>query len=200
SLLGGTDPGASDALVFRDAFGFGHIDARRYQPVGPDGILAIRVLAAGSLDRRALPPQYQHALGGPGSLPGYRALGIDCGARTAVVATDEVPRAFPRYGCDRVALAQAEYRGEFDIRFGDDEDKRHMNRWEVDLVPEWVLFFDAGRGWSHADELGAGGVATRTFFDAGAGFLLGDLGVMAAVPLTGPDRSLRFFVRLGPRF
>jgi hypothetical protein len=45
-----------------------------------------------------------------------------------------------------------------------------------------------------------GATDTETLYDVGAGIVLGDFGVYGAVPLTGDDRSLRFFVRLGARF
>ena len=47
---------------------------------------------------------------------------------------------------------------------------------------------------------GLGGTDTGILSDAGAGITLGDLGVFAAIPLRGEDRSVRFFVRLGARF
>jgi hypothetical protein len=37
-------------------------------------------------------------------------------------------------------------------------------------------------------------------YDAGAGVMLGGFGFYAAVPLTGDDRSVNFFIRLGARF
>jgi len=197
------EPPIGSGLAFGEALTFGLVDARRYQTIGRDGVLAIRVLAAGSVDAAALPPQYQHALGGAGSLPGYGSLSVDCGARSFAVTTGvDQRRAFARYGCDRVALAQLEYRGAFDVRFGGESGARRRDRdWKhFDTDPEWIVFFDAGRGWSYATVAGSDDFSTRTLYDAGAGITLGDLGVFAAVPLTGDDRSLRFFVRMGPRF
>ena len=64
----------------------------------------------------------------------------------------------------------------------------------------WIVFFDAARGWAHAGSESRGATDTRALYDVGAGILLGDLGIYGAVPLTGSDRGMKFFVRLGPRF
>jgi hypothetical protein len=181
-------------------FTTGLIDLRRYQPIGYDGVLGLRVVAAGNIKEAPLPPQFQNTLGGAGSLPGYPAFRVDCGARAiAAVPTDlgNGQPFFASYGCDRIALAQVEYRGGFGIHFDDDDDL-HWNGWNVDMSPDWIVFFDAGRAWSYS---GAGGPGVgRTLKDAGVGIVLGGIGVFGAVPLTGEDRPLRLFVRLGPRF
>jgi hypothetical protein len=110
---------------------------------------------------------------------------------------------FPYYGCDRTALFSAEYRGGFDFHWGGfdvwDEENDDWD-WDIDASPNWIVFFDAARGWAHADSELRGARDTETLYDVGAGILLGDVGIYTAVPLTGEDRGLRFFVRLGPRF
>lgn len=193
---GAAQPPAS----FAADFDVGLLDVRRYQSFA-DGVFAVRAFAAGNLNSNPLPPQYQFSLGGIGSLPGYAPFHADCGARSRVLAVDasaDVSRlVFGGYGCDRVALVQAEYRGGFGLRIGEDDSgrKRHEH-FDFDFDPDWVLFFDAGRGWSY----GESAVTTGNLFDAGAGLLLGDIGVYAAVPLTGEEREMRIFLRLGPRF
>jgi hypothetical protein len=62
------------------------------------------------------------------------------------------------------------------------------------------VFFDAARGWVHKESELRGAADTPNLYDVGAGILLGDIGIYAAVPLTGTDRAANFFVRLGPRF
>src|SRR5690606_22508136 len=75
-------PGASDAPTPArpvDAdFTTGTLDARRYARLGPDSDLAFRLFLGGSLDGKPLPPQFQHALGGEGTLPAYPLLSVDC--------------------------------------------------------------------------------------------------------------------------
>lgn len=192
-------------------FTAGLFDFRRHTRVSPDSDLGIRVLYAGALDGDPLPSQFQQALGGEGSLPGYRLFSIDCGARDRRI---EIPRhgldedddpaqpAFPRFGCDRALLFQAEFRGSFAFDLdpapqGEDEWTADWDWYPlVDLTPSWAVFIDAGRGWSEA----AGVPDTDTFADLGLGLVLGDLGLYWAYPLTGEDRGLNFFVRLSRRF
>lgn len=190
------------------------VDVRRYNRVAPDALLGLRLLAGGSPTGDALPPQLQHALGGVGTLPGFDRFAIDCGARDLRVApagraVDEpAGAAFPYYGCDRFALFQVEYIGRFDLDFdfGADDWDDDPNEWDddpewwdwhVDFDPAWAVFFDAARGWGAfaADEVDTGAV-----YDVGAGLLLGDAGVYAALPLNGPDDGLRILIRLGRRF
>jgi hypothetical protein len=189
-------------------FTSGFFDLRRYARVGPDADLTFRAVVGGSLDGDPLPAQFQHALGGEGSLPGYRVLTQDCGARSRSFVvergTEDDPGeepVFVRYGCDRMALFQVEYRGH--LSFSLDLDPSDEDAWEdwdwypaVDLNPSWSVFFDAGRSWSRTPEA----VDGETVADVGAGFSLGDLGLYWAYPLTGDDRSVNFFIRLQRRF
>jgi hypothetical protein len=184
------------------------VDVRRYARVGPDSDLTFRGVLGGSVDGDPLPVQFQHAMGGEGSLPGFRLLSQDCGARAQVFrverGTDDDPGpepVFASYGCDRIALFQLEYRNHFsiDIGFGPD-DEEEWEDWDwyprVDLSPSWTVFFDAGRGWSLSPE----GRDDETVADLGAGLLVGDLGLYWAFPLTGDDKRVNFFVRLQRRF
>jgi len=186
----------------------GFADVRRYNRLGPGSRLNLRLLAAGSLGRGALPPQRQHALGGEGSLPGYSLFQLDCGARAEQVfradavtptAVGQVPAVFhTAYGCDRIAMVQAEYRGRLSVRlgweggpWGDGDGGGWDLAWLAD--PEWVVFFDAGQGWARerrSEDLAA---------NIGAGILFSRVGAYAAAPLSG-EGGLHLFVRLGPRF
>ncbi|HEX2191371.1 MAG TPA: hypothetical protein VHG51_20840, partial [Longimicrobiaceae bacterium] len=149
-----------------------------------------------------------HALGGEGSLPGYSLLELDCGARSQRVVRPGAaglpaggPVFFAGYGCDRFALVQGEYRGNLSFRFNwsgrgwwddDEEAERYRESWDTEL--DWVLFADAGHGWSTRRALGE-----DTGVDAGFGLLFDRLGVYAAVPLRGGS-GVNLFVRLGSRF
>jgi hypothetical protein len=181
------------------------VDVRRYNPVGDRSGLNMRAVAGGSVTGGALPPQYQHALGGPGTLPGYPLFHADCGARSLLGRHGEETY-FSGYGCDRFALGQVEYRGGLTLGFraGDGfregfRDWRHG--FDVEARPAWALFANAGRGWAHDRGTDPASVDTGVLVDAGVGVLLGQLGVYAAVPLAGDvDRSPRFFLRWGQRF
>jgi hypothetical protein len=184
---------------FDSDFTIGLLDLRGYAPFGRHAALAMRVVGGGSLDAgSALAPQFQHALGGAGTLPGYPLMSVDCGARsTSILVPGDAALPTPfftRYGCDRFALVQAEYRGGMDFHFGDwDRRGRDFN-----AGVDWTLFFDAARGWVIGSEPGRSD--TQTLYDAGAGIILGGFGIYGAVPLEGDERGVRFFVRLGPRF
>jgi hypothetical protein len=174
------------------------LDLRRYARLSPSSRLAMRVLATGSLDGRALPAQRQHALGGEGSLPGYAPFHFDCGAR-ALAREYDGGSFFPYYGCDRLALFQLEFQNEFPLIRGWG---RKLGR-DIDLGERagWVVFFDAGRAWiERKAREGRWGGQNDFAADAGLGVRIGHLGLYWAVPLSGHDRNINFFVRLGPRF
>jgi hypothetical protein len=199
------NPDALELTAFDEPFGIAVLDVRRYQRVGWDATLGLRVVGGGALEERGLPPQFQRALGGPGSLPGYDSFDIDCGARQALMIRgngDLGQDFFGSYGCDRFALFQAEYRGGFDFEFGghdDDDIDWGFGGWGLGS-PSWILFFDAARGWAyHADGTGLR-TDTGGLYDAGAGIILGDFGIYGAVPISERSRGVNFFVRLGPRF
>ncbi len=195
----------TEAATFDKGFSAGLLDVRRYDHAGSNGVLGLRLVAGGALERTALPPQFQHALGGPGTLPGHALFAADCGARRALLTRVDDPAGptyFGGYGCDRFALAQIEYRGGFDLRFGsewDDEGQwRDYGHFDVDF--DWTVFFDAARGWAFERERLVERTGTGMLYDVGAGIILGGLGFYGALPLNRQDRGLRLFVRLGPRF
>jgi hypothetical protein len=181
------------------------VDVRRYSAVGDRSGLNMRAVAGGSVGGGALPPQYQHALGGPGTLPGYALFHAECGART-VLGRHEAETYISGYGCDSFALGQVEYRGGLSLDFRVRERPRKgFHDWrhgfDVEARPAWALFVNAGRGWAYDRGSDPATVDTGVLVDAGVGVLLGKLGVYAAVPLSGDaDRSPRFFLRWGPRF
>jgi hypothetical protein len=190
----------------------GFLDLRRYARLGPAADLRVRGLIAGSIDGEPLPPQFQHTLGGEGSMPGYGLMSMDCGARANRFSVfrgdaDAAVRTpvFASYGCDRIALFQAEYRGDlsFNLDMGPDE---WDDEWDwypaIDFTPRWSVFFDAGRGWSLSEPGSPGwlGPSTETKADVGVGLFLGDLGLYWAWPLQGEDRGVNFFVRIAHRF
>jgi hypothetical protein len=204
--LPGSAAPALSPIRYPGRFTSGLVDLRRYQQAGFGGILGMRVIAGGSLDGSAVAPQFQNALGGAGSLPGYPLFSADCGARRALVMRADAVLAsggavFPAFGCDRFALAQIEYRGGFDFHLSPWGDERADERWHFDTDVDWTIFFDAGRGWALDSDRVAGRANTRTLLDVGAGVILGGLGVYGAVPLDDEaERGIRLFVRLGPRF
>jgi hypothetical protein len=200
--------------TFED-FTLARVDLRTFQPVTEWSTLGLRVFGAGSIEESVLPPQYQRALGGIGSLPGFALFEGACGSRdlgVAVVTTDTAgapvvsdQTMHAAYGCDRVLLGQLEYRGTFG-RPSEEErtDGVHRHgRWRFKgemTPPQWAFFVDAARGWAFADLGFARRSDTETMVDAGMGVMYGGAGVYAAVPVTGDDHELRVIVRLQHRF
>ena len=181
-------------------------DVRRYNAIGDVGI-NFRASGGGSLTDDPLPAQFQHALGGDGTLPGYAPFASDCGARaTLVSANDPVLsrfRLFPYYGCDRYVLLQAQVVGYFGFRLGG---TNRRNAWQgpggfnFNVVPQWTVFFDAGRGWTNLDDTFPGVRDEDWRYDVGGGLLIDQLGVFAAYPLEGPNKTVKFVLRLQQRF
>lgn len=189
----------------------GTLDARRAVPLGQRDEVRLRGFLAGSLDGDPLPPQFQRALGGPESLPGFALWAADCGARTRTVSAvrhrpDAVDGslAYPAYGCDRVALFQAEYRHSFFIPLRGDGTSDEGWGWVLGVWPEpaWSLFVDAGRGWSlsPADPAQPDDGSPGLLVDAGTGVSMGALSLYVAFPLTGGSGGAKFLFRLTRRF
>ena len=187
-------------------FTAGFVEFRRHARLSPDQDLALRVVGGGSLDGDLPPAPFQHALGGEGSLPGYRPFALDCGARSEVLpyvhrGTGEAEPVFPRYGCGRVVLFQLQYRSRLNIDLSGGGNGVGFNEGRglldgIDLDPSWLLFFNAGRGWSQQGDL----PDEPAVADIGAGVTLGGLGAYWAFPLSGDNRRLNFFLRLQRRF
>lgn len=213
---GAGTPLADERVPVASRFTTGSFDLRRHLRVSPDADITLRLAGSGALGATPPPPQHQSALGGEGSLPGYRLFSLDCGARErtfhvprdAGPGEDPVEPVFAAYGCDRALLFQAQYRGQlfFDLDLpGGEEDWEDGWDWypAVDFSPAWVAFVNAGRGWVvDAPKWRVPGLARRgqTLTDVGFGVFLGDLGLLWAVPLRGDRRDLNFFVRLSRRF
>ena len=184
----------------------GLFDVRRYTRLGPDAQLNMRVLFAGLLGGDELPLERRLSVDGPGALPGYdfhgSRTGIDVGTCNAGVSLPGTPAE-----CDRIALAQIEYRGDLRMDFSRiwGDWPRYYHGAHGDAV--WVLFADAGRGW----RVGArdnGLTYSRTTLpplstfrsDIGFGLDIQGIGVYAAKSLATPSEPVNFFVRLRHRF
>jgi hypothetical protein len=199
---------------YDESFTTGILDLRRYARVGNSGSLALRAIGGGSLEGRELPPQFQHVFGGPGAVAAFGMHQSDCGARRSVVyaEAEQSTPLHPNYGCDRFGMLQAEYRGglhfgwhgdwndDDDDDDGDEYDDGDYDRhsFDFDANPNWVIFADAARGWAYGR--GTSARTSQTVADAGIGFMLGDVGLYWAMPITGSRRDSNFFIRLGRRF
>ena len=193
----------------------GFLDLRRFNRISPDAQLNLRVVLGGWLGGAALPLQRRFSVGGPGSLPGFDFRRQGSGDDVLTCNAGSVPAAGRPAACERVALAQVEYRSDLDIRLGawddDEDDEAARSVWRrgfrVETAAEWVIFADAGRGWLVGpragdlqyprDELPSIG-SFRT--DIGAGLDLNGLGLFVAKSVSNPKERPNFFVRVRRRF
>lgn len=148
----------------RTAYTRGFLDMRRYNRIAPNAQLNVRAVLGGHLGGDQLPLQRRFSLGGPGSMPGYDFRRAPDGS-DVLTCSPSGPVASGRPAlCDRVALAQVEYRGDLRVRtfgVGDDDERddggvdgdaprtrrSHRFRYSLSTRGQWVVFADAGRGW-----------------------------------------------------
>ena len=182
------------------------VDVRRYNRLGPNSQLNMRVVFAGDVSGDQLPLERRLSVDGPGVLPGFDfrspRTGVDVGTCNAMVAAPGRPAE-----CDRIALAQIEYRGDLNLHFtGDWQDwPRRFHSKHGDVV--WVVFADAGRGWKtgSTDDLltyDRGIIPPLSTFrtDIGIGLDFAGIGIYAAKSTSTPAEPVNFFVRLRHRF
>lgn len=193
-------------------YGRGFLDLRRYNRIAPTAQVNLRLVLGGWLDGDPLPLQRRFSVGGPGTLPGFdfrRTFGDE----DVNQCTTETTR--PVLGvvalCERMALAQLEYRGDlrFDINvFDDDEDDEDEGmRIGAHTDATWVLFADAGRGWLVGARQGdlqyeRGKLPAPSTFrtDLGIGLEFEPLGVYVAKSVSDAKQPANIFVRLRRRF
>ena len=180
------------------------LDFRRYNRLSPDAQLNFRLVAGGWMNGDPLPLQRRFALDGPGGIPGY-----DFRSPSAVnlltCTTGGYAPGIPGQ-CERMTMAQVEYRGDlhFDLftDWGDDDYMRSA----VDGV--WVFFLDAGRGWLVGPNAGDDLTVERyklpalsTFrSDIGVGLDFNLIGLYVAKALSAPGEPANVFVRIRHRF
>ena len=195
----------------------GFLDLRRYNRVSPEGQLNFRALIGGWISGDPLPIERRVSVDGPGAMPGY---GFRTQRAREDLGTCNVGPSYPGQPalCDRIALVQAEYRGDLHFDFHPDwEDQsygsparsnraarraRHFHR-----DGSWVVFADAGRGWLVGEPKGtltyaSGRIPSFDTFrtDIGGGLDFGGVGLYLAKAMADSGEPLRAFVRLRHRF
>ena len=181
------------------------MDLRRYNRVSPDAQLNFRVVAGGWMNGDPLPLQRRFSLDGPGAMPGYDFRSKTSANVLTCTSGNYVP-GLPGQ-CDRMALAQVEYRGDLHFDLFTDWDDDHYMRSHSSGV--WVFFADAGRGWLVGPPA-AGDTLTfartdipslSTFrTDLGVGLDFDIIGVYVAKAMSAPTEPANFFVRIKHRF
>lgn len=209
SALGAGGPATGGVTTYQRAF----VDLRRYNRVSPDAQLNFRVVAGGWIGGDPLPLERRLSTEGPDVLPGFDfrspAAPNDVGTCSGTVPGPGLPAQ-----CERIAVAQVEYRNQIHFGWGGDWDsdaralparRPHMRLagWRTDAA--WVVFADAGRGWLvHDDAASVGSTAFGGSFprfssfrtDVGAGLDFGTIGVFVAKALSDPHEPANLVIRL----
>ena len=182
-------------------------DIRRYNRISPQSQLNLRLVAGGALGGDPLPLERRFALGGSGTLPGYDFRRSHSGP-DVLACNDEAVHVDGRPAqCNRMLLAQAEFRHDMRIRLFGRRDADGAQRYRVDKTLAMVIFADGGRGWVTGPRLGEIRYPSSTLpaldtfkYDAGAGVDLHWLGVYVAKSLTDWSNPANLIVRLRHRF
>ena len=181
----------------------GFVDVRRYNRLAPTSALNLRFVLGGWLSGDALPLERRLSIDGPGTIPGFDFRvngGTDVGTCAAGVPLSGRPAQ-----CDRISLAQLEYRSDIRISVSDGDALTRRNRFRADGA--WVFFADAGRGWlvnSPGSPLNYGRTelpplsSYRT--DIGGGLDFDQIGIYLAKALSEPAEPLNVFFRVRHRF
>ena len=183
----------------------GFVDARTYLMLSPTGQISLRLVGGGWLSGDALPLQRRLSVEGPSALPGFDFRDVTTTFDTGTCSIGS-PLGRPAE-CDRIALAQVEYRGSLNLNIGDwrEDAGRYIG---ARSEASWVMFFDAGRGWMVGDPQGDDITYAKnqlpnidTFrSDVGLGLDFGGIGIYAAKALSRPEEPVNFFLRLQRRF
>ncbi|MDB4913154.1 MAG: hypothetical protein JWM95_798 [Gemmatimonadetes bacterium] len=202
-VLAPTSAGVRRITTDLTSYQRGFVDVRRYNRLGPTAALNLRVVAGGWLSGDPLPLERRLSIDGPGTVPGFD-FRVTGGTDVGTCAIGAPLPGRPAQ-CERIALAQLEYRS--DIRLsstGGHSDKRHV-RFRADGA--WVFFADAGRGWlvnAPGSTLNYGRLelpplsSYRT--DIGGGLDFDQFGVYLAKALSVPQEPANVFVRIRHRF
>ena len=179
------------------------VDMRRYNRVSPNAQLNLRLVAGGWMNGDPLPLQRRFALDGPGAMPGYDFRSPSSQNYLTCTTGAFVP-GMPGQ-CDRMALAQVEYRGDLHFDIFSDWDDDHYSSGHSPGV--WVFFADAGRGWlvgNPGDTLtySRNEIPPLSTFrtDLGLGLDFDVIGVYVAKAMTAPSQPANFFLRIRHRF
>ena len=179
------------------------VDLRRYNRISPTSALNLRLVLGGWTSGDPLPLERRLSIDGPGTVPGFdfRSGGEN---DVGTCASTSAPAGRPAQ-CERIGLAQLEYRSDLRISISDHEDGTRRTRFRVDGA--WIFFADAGRGWlvnAPGSPLNYGRhdfppLSTyRT--DIGAGLDFDILGIYAAKAISVPQEPLNVFLRVRHRF
>ncbi len=179
------------------------VDLRRYNRLAPNSALNLRLLFGGWLSGDALPLERRLSIDGPGTVPGFD-FRVTGGTDVGTCATG-LPISGRPAQCERISLAQLEYRSDIRLSFSDGRAPSRRTRFRADGA--WVFFADAGRGWlvnAPGSPLNFGRhdlpplSSYRT--DIGGGLDFDQFGIYVAKALSEPSEPTNVFMRVRHRF
>jgi hypothetical protein len=200
---GPVSPGVRALPIGPTRYQRGFLDLRRYNRLAPNAALNLRMVLGGWLSGDPLPLERRLSIDGPGTVPGFdfRAPSeLDVGTCATTIAPPGVPAQ-----CERIALAQLEYRNDIRISIPDWRHLRSGSPFRLDGA--WVFFADAGRGWlvnapGSSLNYGRSELPPLSTYrtDIGAGLDFDIIGVYVAKALSVPKEPANVFLRLRRRF
>jgi hypothetical protein len=201
-----TDPrslGRTGLTTYTRAF----FDVRRYNRLGPNAQLNMRVVLGGWLNGDPLPLERRLSVDGPGALPGFDFRSTRGGGRDVATCSSGIGAPGFAADCERIALGQIEYRGDLHLGVMDDVEDYLRHYLSAHGGIAWVLFADAGRGWLLGPEDGGLSYGSHTLpplstfrSDLGLGIDFAGIGVYAAKSVSTPSQPVNFVLRLRHRF
>src|SRR3954468_18070645 len=210
-----TDFGTASALTRPLAtpdvtYGRALIDLRRYNRLSPNTWINGRIVLGGWLHGDELPLERRFSVGGIGSISGFDFWKYQPGGGGVSQCSDagRPPEGNPAQ-CERVALAQLEYRNELHSSLLDFLNSRPIRLRGIGFTvrPTVVAFVDAGRGWLVGQPSGTLQYSSSSFprfgtfrTDIGLGLDLGIFGVYAAKSVSSPKEPANVFLRVRRRF
>jgi len=157
-----------------------------------------------------LPLERRFSVGGIGTIPGFDFRKYEPGTVDVSQCSNggQPPPGNPAQ-CERLALAQLEYRNELRSSFFDFLNARPIRLRGIGFTvrPTAVAFVDAGRGWLVGQPSGTLVYSNHSFprfgtfrTDVGLGLDLGIIGVYAAKAVSSPKEPANVFLRVHRRF
>ena len=184
-------------------------DVRKYNRISPNTQLNARLAIGGWLHGDPLPLERRLSVGGIGTLPGFDFRRVDIGPDVGQCAPEGVGAPGRPALCERVALAQLEYRNELHSDLVDMFNRNgiRLRGAPFTVRPSIVAFVDAGRGWLVGERFGELRYPSGTLppfgsyrTDLGLGLDLGVAGLYVAKAVSSPKEPANFFVRIHNRF
>jgi hypothetical protein len=201
---------ARAASAGRVTYGRGLLDLRRYNRLSPTTWFNARLVLGGWLHGDELPLERRFSVGGLGTVPGVDFRKYDPGIVDVSQCNDGgLPPAGNPAQCERVALAQLEYRNELHSPMFDFLNARpiRLRRIGFTVRPTVVAFVDAGRGWLVGQPTGTLQYSNNSFprfgtfrTDVGLGLDLGIIGAYVAKSVSSPKEPANVFLRVRRRF